>query len=368
MSDILTTAQAATLLGVSIRTAQLWVERGQLPSWKTPGGHRRIPRPAVLELIAGRPAPLISARAIVLAGEDQRSSWEGLIQCGFVVDIIEDPLLAAARIGETLPALIVIDDDGAGERLPLIDRLQDVASLAPALVLCRTDQPIVVPKRFHHIRLPKSVSISECLEAIVADFARNSSDVPPAEVAYPLPPNEAERLKAVENSGLLFSPREPSFDRLVDLAARLFDTPLAMVSLLTESQQWFKASHGYAGDVTPREWSLCNFTVTANGLTVIEDITLDPRLAGHATIEAPFGFRFYAGAPVRDHRGYALGSLCVIDRRPRSFGPEDRDALTTLADAASRIIKERGQMRELREAQHSSASVRDPSIRAGQRA
>ena len=132
MSDILTTAQAATLLGVSIRTAQLWVESGQLPSWKTPGGHRRIPRPAVLELIAGRPAPLISARAIVLADEDERSAWEGLIQCGFVVDIIEDPLLAAARIGETLPALIVIDDDGAGERLPLIDRLQDVASLAPA--------------------------------------------------------------------------------------------------------------------------------------------------------------------------------------------------------------------------------------------
>ncbi|MCF6371158.1 GAF domain-containing protein [Rhizobium halophilum] len=350
VKEILTTAQAAKLLGISVRTAQLWVESGALPSWKTPGGHRRIPRSAVMPLIQGchPPPPPTGTRAVVLAGPENARAWQALSGCGFVVDIVEDSLLAAIRIGEILPSLIVIDDDGSTGRLGLLDRIHVINSLGPALVAVHTDQPIPLLPGPAHLRLTRSLSVQACIDTIQAQIAQQNA-VPTLEnVPYPVGPNEAERLQAVNTSGLLFTPRETAFDRLILLAARLFDAPLALFTLLTATQQWFKAGIGYDGESTPREWSLCNYTLAANELTVVEDLTLDPRVSQHLTIDAPFNFRFYAGAPVRDENGFALGSVCIIDRVPRRFGEEDRDALATLAEAASQIIRFRAQTRALR--------------------
>nr|CAD6437923.1 helix-turn-helix domain-containing protein [Rhizobium sp. Q54] len=350
MKEILTTAQAAKLLGISVRTAQLWVESGDLPSWKTPGGHRRIPRSAVMPLIHGRdpPPPPTGTRAVVLADPKNATAWQALSGCGFVVDIVEDPLLAAIRIGEILPSLIVIDDDGSTDRLGLLNRIHLIDSLGPALVAVHTDQPVQRIPGTAQLKLNRRLSVQACIDTILAQMAQRNA-VPKLEnVPYPVGANEAERLKAVNRSGLLFTPRETAFDRLISLAARVFDTPLALFTLVTATQQWFKAAVGYDGESTPREWSLCNYTLAANELTVVEDLTLDPRMSQHLTIGAPFNFRFYAGAPVRDENGFALGSVCIIDRVSRDFGEEDREALATLAEAASQIIRFRAQTRAFR--------------------
>lgn len=354
MDEILTTAQAAKLLGVSVRTAQLWVESGNLASWKTPGGHRRIPRTAVAELIAGQAThhPSVGATAVVLARAGHVRAWDGLAKAGLVVEVVEDALQAAVRVGELLPSLIIIDDAEDPDRLKLLKNVNADALLAPSLVVARTGKPTLLDAREEsrprYVVLDSKEEIDTAIASVLDHLKQRATPVKPMNVPYPLAPNEGERLRAVEASGLLHSPKEECFDRLVELGARMFDVQIAMFTLLTSSEQWFKAKTGFDGDVTPREWAFCNYTLVENELTVLDDLANDPRFADNPTIGEPHNFRFYAGAPVRDENGFALGSICIIDDAPRLFGAEDQKALTTLADAASIIIKWRAQERELR--------------------
>jgi len=353
LDDILTTAQAAKLLGVSVRTAQLWVESGDLPSWKTPGGHRRIPRLAVAELIAGHamhhPA---GATAVVLSRPGNATPWQALAKAGFLVEVIEDALQAAIRIGELLPSLIVIEDAAEPAHRRLLESLDSDVLLAPSLLVVRTKERHSSRERAasdrRHLVLDPDQGVAAAIEAILAHLKRGVPPLAPGHSLFPLPPNEIERLRAVEASGLLTSPEEPGFDRLIDLAIRTFSVPMAMFTLLTSSEQWFKARSGFDGQMTPREWAFCNQTLVANELTVFEDLSLEPQFAANPTVAAPHNFRFYAGAPVRDENGFALGSICIIDRASRAFSAEDKNALSTLADAASNIVKWRAQERQLR--------------------
>ncbi|MCL6708995.1 excisionase family DNA-binding protein [Pseudomonas sp. R2.Fl] len=354
MDEILTTAQAAKLLGVSVRTAQLWVESGDLASWKTPGGHRRIPRAAVAELIAGQAVrhPSAGATALVLARAGDSRAWDDLAKAGLMVEVVEDALQAAVRVGELLPSLIIIDAATDPERLKLLNSVTVDALLAPSLVVARAEKPALSDGRGVSDRRCLVFDSGEDADTVIASvldhLKRREAPAKPMKVPYPLLPNEGERLRAVEASGLLHSPREECFDRLVDLGARMFDVQIAMFTLLTSSEQWFKSKTGFDGDVTPREWAFCNYTLVANEVTVLDDLANDPRFADNPTIGDPYNFRFYAGAPVRDENGFALGSICIIDRVPRDFGVRDQRALATLADAASIIVKWRAQERELR--------------------
>ncbi|TCL73023.1 helix-turn-helix domain-containing protein [Rhizobium sp. BK251] len=353
MGDILTTAQAARLLGVSVRTAQLWVESGQLPSWKTPGGHRRIPHSAVAALIDNRePHHLIGrATALVLARPGNASGWEALERAGLTVEVVEDPVRAAVRIGETLPDVIVIEDDGDRTRLNLLEELKGDPLLARSLIVLRTEEGLGAASESRalkpHVVFAFAEEIETIVKAILDNMKKRSVQIPPKTLPYPVPANEGERLRAVEASGLLYSPGEESFDRLIELAARVLQAPIAMFTLLTSSEQWFKSKTGFDGDRTPREWAFCNYTLIANQLTVLSNLAEDPRFVTNPTLGQPHNFRFYAGAPVRDERGFALGSICVIDRIPRVLEADDRNALATLADSASNIVRWRAQEREL---------------------
>lgn len=354
MEEILTTAQAAKLLGVSVRTAQLWVESGEIPSWKTPGGHRRIPRVAIAEMLASTRSDTTSrAVAVVLALPENASAWGLLSRHGYLVNILEDPLVAAVVIGESLPDLIIIENDDSDDRVKLARRLCEDPLLSSAMTVLRMKQNELDTNRLYK-RQPFAMNIEEPVELAIATILERTKDPLPvaaSNVAYPLPGNERDRLEAVKASGLLYSPREAVFDRLIDMAIRMFHAPIAMFSLLTSTEQWFKAKAGYDGELTPREWSFCNYTLAANELTVLNDLSSDPRFKDNPTLREPHGFRFYAGAPVRDENGFALGSICIIDRVAREFSTEDRNALAALADAASQTIKLRSQERQLRRLQ-----------------
>lgn len=354
MKDILTTADAAELLGVSIRTAQLWVESGRLPSWKTPGGHRRIPRQAVMDLIDdSAQAPVdLAARAVILAAHGRAAEWEavGLPGAGLLVDVSEDVDTFRRCLESAPPTLIIVENAGDGERKKLVSTIGSDTRFRHTLVFTMTEKDAgsPVPRGAKRVQLKMLPDVSS-MSAKVIDHLKasldNTNDLP----SFGLPLNENARLAAVKRSALVGSEADGRFDRLVRLAAYVTRAPIAMFTLITKDQQWFKSRVGFDGEHTSRDWAFCNETLVANELTVIEDMTRGDTYKQNPTLEEPYGFRFYAGAPVRDPLGFALGSICIIDIVPRVLKNEERDALIAIAEAISNLIRlivlERGQDR-----------------------
>lgn len=226
----LTTTQAAEILGVAVSTVQKLVEAGHLVSWKTPGGHRRIPHGAVRKLLEARPL--------------------------------------AQPVAEGAGAFV---DTGAYPQ-------QDLGE------------------------------------------------------------DEAARLLATRNAGLLDTPADARYDRIVRLASQVVDAPIALITLVDEHRQWFKARFGMSKTETPRSWAFCHHTIRSDAMLVVEDARLDPRFADNPLVTGLESVRFYAGVPVLDADGFRLGTLCVLDRRPRTLTHDQAWALTELAALASEEV------------------------------
>ncbi|MBK4735002.1 GAF domain-containing protein [Noviherbaspirillum pedocola] len=229
---ILTTRGAAELLGVAVSTAQQWMESGMIPSWKTPGGHRRVRQSAVMALMR-------------MSGAGNAS---------------------------------LLDSD--------------------------------------EFRLPTTPE-------------------------YPVSADEAGRLKALAETGLIDSAPERTFDRLTWLASHIVGTPMAMVSLLTARRQWFKSRVGLQATETPRAWAFCSHAILSPSPFVVTDAMADRRFANNPLVTGAPCIRFYAGVSLMDRRGYRLGTLCVLDRQPRTLDDEQLRALTELAAIAGEEIRRR---------------------------
>jgi excisionase family DNA binding protein len=174
--------------------------------------------------------------------------------------------------------------------------------------------------------------------------------VPHAGVAFPVAPNESRRLAALERSGLLDTPPEEAFDRLTWLAAKTLEAPISLMAMLTPTRQWFKSRLGLDLVETPRSWAFCNHTILQQGVFWVEDLSADPRFAANPAVAGDEGFRFYAGAPILDGEGFAMGTLCVIDNRPRTLSEREARTLSALAALGSTEVRLRGTERQLREA------------------
>ncbi len=352
VKDVLTTAKAAQLLGVSTRTAQLWVESGQLPSWKTPGGHRRIPRQAVVDLIEvpSHKAPVVRAHAIILSGQGRGEAWRlvGLPALGLVVDVSEDISTIRAWLAAIPPMLIIIEEAEEDERRKLVASLERDARFGKTTIVSSTARNAADPLAVGANRLrTKMLPDVTAAAAMIARYLLSTGSAVMEPAAFRVPWNEPARLEAVARSGLVGSAPDIAFDRLVRLAAHATSAPIAMFTLITRTEQWFKSRLGFDGEATPRDWAFCNETLVANEFTLLEDLTRHDNLAQNPTLSQPHGFRFYAGAPVRDPLGFVLGSICVIDRVPRTLSPSEREAMLTIADAASTLIHARVLQHEL---------------------
>ncbi|WP_406857696.1 GAF domain-containing protein [Alsobacter sp. KACC 23698] len=150
---------------------------------------------------------------------------------------------------------------------------------------------------------------------------------------YPVPPNEAERLRVLDETGLIFSEPSHNFDRLCRLAAELFDAPMAAVSFLSKDIQWFKASIGLDFAMTPREAAFCNHTILHEDVLVVSDASRDHRFETNPLVTGDPGIRFYAGAPIVFSRSIRLGTLCVLDARPRSFSALQKKCLKSMGES-----------------------------------
>jgi GAF domain-containing protein len=147
----------------------------------------------------------------------------------------------------------------------------------------------------------------------------------------PLPSNESKRLEALKRYRILDTPPEQAFDDFALLASTICGTPMAMVTFVDRERQWFKAGVGHTAAETPREQAFCAHTILGTEVMVVEDARLDARFTANALVTGDPHIRFYAGAPLIDGKGHALGSLCVIDREPRPLPPGQHAALVALA-------------------------------------
>jgi diguanylate cyclase (GGDEF)-like protein len=152
------------------------------------------------------------------------------------------------------------------------------------------------------------------------------------------PQDEETRLKKLRSLNILDTPPEERFDRFTRLAKRVFNVPIALVSLVDEDRQWFKSCLGLSVGETSREISFCGHAILGDEIFLIADAAQDDRFADNPLVLNEPNFRFYAGCPLRDIDGSKLGTLCIIDTVPRSLSEEDIKTLVDLAELAEREL------------------------------
>ncbi|NVD99379.1 GAF domain-containing protein [Massilia sp. BJB1822] len=160
-------------------------------------------------------------------------------------------------------------------------------------------------------------------------------------IAAPLPDNEAERLSALLALLILDTPPEERFDKIVSFAAEEFDVPIALISLVDTDRQWFKAAIGLGATCeTGRDISFCGHAIMRGDIMVVPNALDDVRFHDNPLVSGPPHIRFYAGAPLILPSGYALGTLCIIDTRPRTLDGIELAILSTLRSlAVQELIK-----------------------------
>ena len=147
----------------------------------------------------------------------------------------------------------------------------------------------------------------------------------------PIPEDEELRIKTLRSLCVLDTQSEERFDRITRLAKRLFDVPIALVSLVDSDRQWFKSRQGLDARETPRASSFCGHAILSDELLVVNDASKDDRFADNPLVTGEPHIRFYGGCPVRAENGQRLGTLCIIDRSPRALSESDEQALRDLA-------------------------------------
>jgi GAF domain-containing protein len=142
---------------------------------------------------------------------------------------------------------------------------------------------------------------------------------------------EADRLKAIEEFGILDTPREDDYDDIAKLAAQNCDAPISAVTFVARDKQWFKAEVGLGIRETSLDVSICKHAMLHHGLFVVPDTTKDARFSGNAYVTGEPHFRFYAGVPLETPEGLPIGTLCVLDYKPRVLTENQAFALKALA-------------------------------------
>jgi predicted PurR-regulated permease PerM/methylmalonyl-CoA mutase cobalamin-binding subunit len=186
-----------------------------------------------------------------------------------------------------------------------------------------------------------AVSLAEALSALV----KMTAPIAEKMMAAPIPSNEEARMAELEGLNLLDTPPEENFDHITERLTRLFKVPIALLTLVDKDRQWFKSHKGLPEDLdesrsTPRDVSLCGHVVANDDMLVVRDLARDPRFANNPFVKQR-GLRFYAGVPLHGPNGLAIGTLCIMDTKPRELSAQEQELLKAIAEDAMEDIKRR---------------------------
>jgi GAF domain-containing protein len=186
-----------------------------------------------------------------------------------------------------------------------------------------------------------AVSLEDAVQRVYKMTAAISDAMLPA----PIPPNEEERLAELEGLNLLDTPSEANFDQVTARLTRLFKVPMALVTLVDKDRQWFKSHAGLPADLaetrsTSRDISLCGHVIAKDEVLIVRDLVRDPRFANNPFVKGN-GLRFYAGVPLRGPNGLPIGSLCILDTKPREMTRQEQELLKMIAGDVMEQIKRR---------------------------
>jgi len=153
------------------------------------------------------------------------------------------------------------------------------------------------------------------------------------------PKNEAERLHALRTLQILDTSHEDRFDRVTRMAKRMFGVEISLVSLVDEERQWFKSKQGLDASETPREISFCGHAINQDGLFIVPNAVEDERFSDNPLVTDAPNIRFYAGYPLKLRQGINLGTLCLIDSKPKHLNEEDKQLLNDLGAMIEQEIR-----------------------------
>jgi GAF domain-containing protein len=147
-----------------------------------------------------------------------------------------------------------------------------------------------------------------------------------------MPANEKKRIEELKRYNILDTPPDGSFDRITRLASTLFDVPIAIISLVDTDRIWFKSAHGLNVNQINRDPGLCASAILSEDVYVVDNAAADPRTLANPLVAGEFGLRFYAAAPLQTESQCNLGTLCIIDKTPRTLSEKEQKILKELAE------------------------------------
>jgi GAF domain-containing protein len=159
--------------------------------------------------------------------------------------------------------------------------------------------------------------------------------------ALEMPVNETKRIEALKRYSILDTPPDGAFDHITELAASIFNVPIAIISLVDTDRIWFKSHFGLSINQINRDPGLCASAILSTDLYVVENAATDPRSLANPLVAGEFGLRFYAAAPLFTEDHYSLGTLCILDKSPRNFTEEQKGILSKL----SKIVMDEMELR-----------------------
>src|SRR6476619_7106110 len=186
-----------------------------------------------------------------------------------------------------------------------------------------------------------AVSLADAVQRV----CKMSAAITDAMLPAPTPPNEEERLAELNGLNLLDTPTEADFDQVTERLTKLFKVPIALVTLIDKDRQWFKSQAGLPADLaetrsTSRDVSLCGHVIAKDEVLIVRDLARDPRFANNPFVKER-GLRFYAGVPLRGPNGFPIGTLSVLDTKPREMTRQEQDLLKMIAGDVMEQIKRR---------------------------
>lgn len=178
-----------------------------------------------------------------------------------------------------------------------------------------------------------------------------------------LPSNEEQRLKDLHSYNILNEQPEADFDELVEIASQICDCPVSVLTLVDKDKQWFKARKGTDVPGTSRDASFCAHTILQDEVFVVNDATKDERFFDNPCVTGAMNIRFYAGAPIMSPGGYKVGSLCLIDHKPRTLTSQQEKILQLLSKQATRLLEVRSKNIYLRQRSLEIINLKTQSLR-----